>query len=163
MRPVKSLAVSGVLLAALATGCGGSSSPSSTSSPTPKGTPFSSPEWHFSMNFPKAPQQTPLNQAVEGVTINGRVFSTDTVAVSVVQLPENQEINVTGAASGTKGTITEQHAETFQGRPAREGSLMVKGQPTFVEAFVDGHRLYGITATPQDSFDAAKASFMFLP
>lgn len=193
MHPAKIGTVSAVLLVGLATGCGGSSSSSSTASPstpastaataaptssspsassTAAGVPFTSDEWGFSIDFPSEPKQQALNQTVSGVKINGRIFEgtagdVDT-AVSVVEFPAGQSINVdgalrgaiTGGASSANGTIVEQHAETFQGHQARQGTIRVQGTKLYyIEAFVAGNRLYNIIGTPRSDFDAAKASF----
>jgi hypothetical protein len=152
------------------------SAPSSPSaSPTPSGTPFTSAAWHFSMTFPDEPQQQDLQQAVKGVKIDGRLFEatsgTSDVAVTVVKFPAGQDVDVdgaltgaiSGAAANTGGKVLEEHAETFQGRRARQGTVQAKGQTVYIEGVFDQNRLYGIIGSPRESFDDAKASFQFLP
>lgn len=147
-----------------------SSSPSASSAAA--GVPFTSDEWGFSIDFPSEPKQQALNQTVSGVKIDGRVFEGTSgdqdTAVSVARFPAGQSINVdaalrgaiTGGASSANGTIVEQHAETFQGHPAREGTIRVQGSTLYyIEAFVAGNRLYNVIGSPRSDFDAAKASF----
>ncbi|HSP38120.1 MAG TPA: hypothetical protein VLR26_10235 [Frankiaceae bacterium] len=70
---------------------------------------------------------------------------------------------MTGGAKTSGGTVTEQHADTFQGRQAREATIHVPSANAdyHLEAFIDGTRLYNIVADPQSRFDSAKASFTF--
>jgi hypothetical protein len=127
------------------------------------------------MTFPTTPKQEPLNQTVGNVTIEGRVFVSgqdeDGVSVSVVQFPTGGNYNVdgalkgaiSGAATASGGTITEQREDRFQGRPARTATIHAKGTDIYIEAAFDTSRLVGIVGAPRPAYDAALASFKFLP